>query len=363
MWVKYEDSCYVTYEFPAPEKAEWPINLITCYSTKTKESYTWGLKPYFGDVHELPNYIPCKNEVDLIDKWTKWFQNQDFDIISGWNSVSYDVPYIVNRCNKLRLKNKGLKTEWERKLSPFKKMPEAKQISDRKLEDVDLGMSFDIPGLYSIDYMELYKVFGNHPPMPSYSLNCVANFELEDSKLEYDGSINETYKYNWDRFAQYNRKDVMLIVRMEEKNKLIPLLIEYAFDCLVTLDKVQNKVPTTTGYILRFLHEHGKVLLDKQKEHEDWWAEEECYKQKQPDGSIYYQNTEWEDDNPEFLKYQIKDKINKGENIEIYRGDIAKLWKPKKVKGVFRSTTQLFNEDMEKFKAWPHPFEKFATKA
>ena len=199
--------------------------------------------------------------------------------------------------------------------------------------------------------------------MPSYSLNYVANFELEDSKLEYDGSINETYKYNWDRFAQYNRKDVMLIVRMEEKNKLIPLLIEYAFDCLVTLDKVQNKVPTTTGYILRFLHEHGKVLLDKQKEHEDWWAEEECYKIRQKDGSIYYQNTEWEDDNPEFIKYQIKDRINKGESIEIYRGDIAKFWKPKKVKGVFRSTAQLFSEDMEKFKAWPHPFEKFHVKA
>lgn len=363
MWVKYEDSCYVTYEFPAPEKAEWPINLITCYSTKAKQSYTWGLKPYFGDIQELPNYIPCKNEIDLIDRWTKWFQKQDFDIISGWNSVSYDVPYIVNRCNKLRLKDREIKTEWERKLSPFNKMPETKQITDRKLEDVDLGMSYDIPGLYSIDYMELYKVFGNHPPMPSYSLNYVANFELEDSKLEYDGSINETYKYNWDRFAQYNRKDVMLIVRMEEKNKLIPLLIEYAFDCLVTLDKVQNKVPTTTGYILRFLHEHGKVLLDKQKEHEDWWAEEECYKIKQKDGSIYYQNTEWEDDNPEFIKYQIKDKINKGESIEIYRGDIAKFWKPKKVKGVFRSTAQLFSEDMEKFKAWPHPFEKFATKA
>ena len=114
----------------------------------------------------------------------------------------------------------------------------------------------------------------------------------------------------------------MLIVRMEEKNKLIPLLIEYAFDCLVTLDKVQNKVPTTTGYILRFLHEHGKVLLDKQKEHEDWWAEEECYKIKQKDGSIYYQNTEWEDDNPEFIKYQIKDK-------KCFKNDkaVEKIWK------------------------------------
>lgn len=373
-WVKFPDSCYVSYEFPGPDKAKWPINLMGCYSTQTKEYYTWGTKPYFGEIKVMPNYITCKNEIELLDKWTKWFSKQDFDVISGWNSVSYDIPYIINRCKKIRdlsvlecAKNntpdKIITTEWESRLSPFKKMPEAKQLSDRKLEGVDLGSSYDIPGLYSIDYMELYKTFGNHPPMPSYSLNFVSNFELKDQKLEYSGSINETYKYDWDNFARYNRKDVGLIVQLEDKLKLFPLLIEYAYDCIVTLDKVQNKVPTTTGYILKFLHNTNRVLNDKKESHVDWWTQDECYKITQPDGSIYYQNTEWENDNPEFLKYLVKTEYLKNNDIEVIQGKITELWKSKKVNGMKRSSMQIFQDEMKLFKEWPHPFEEFAVKA
>lgn len=366
-WVKFADSCFVSYEFPAPEKAEWPMNLITCYSSRTKQTYTWGLKPYFGEIKELPNYIACKNEWDLFNRWTSWFKHQDFDIITGWNSESYDIPYIINRCRKLRDLNPENKAILERRLSPFNKDPEAEEKRDRKLEDVDLGTKFNIPGLYSIDYMEVYKTFGNHPPMPSYSLNYVSNFELKDTKLEYSGSINETYKYEWDRFAQYNRKDVLLPVRIEEKNKLFPLLIEYAFNCIVTLDRVSNKVPTTTGYILKFLHNKGQVLNDKKKSHDDWWAKEGCYKIKLPDGSTYYQNTEWENDNKEFKKFLLLNRIHHSENpdieIENSRADISEFWKPKTIKGVRRTTAQLFTAAYDEFKLWPHPFPKFQTKA
>lgn len=366
-WVKFADSCYVTYEFPAPELAKWPMNLITCYSTRTKQTYTWGLKPYFGEIKELPNYIACKNEMDLFDKWTSWFKHQDFDIITGWNSEGYDIPYIINRCKNLRTMFPDEKRIFEKRLSPFNKEPESRKKEDRLLEGVDLGTTYTIPGLYSIDYMELYKTFGNHPPMPSYSLNYVSNFELKDAKLEYSGSINETYKYDWDNFAKYNRKDVLLPVRMEEKNKLFSLLIEYAYNCIVTVDKVYNKVPTTTGYILKFLHKKGQVLNDKKKTHKDWWTEQKCYKVKKKDGSIYYQNTEWENDNPEFKKYLILDEIHNADNptakLEQLRPDILTYWKARTVKGVRKSAWQNFTETYDSFKLWPHPFPQFQTKA
>ena len=368
-WVNFADSCYVSYEFPAPEKAAWPINLVTCYSSKKKQPFTFGLKPLFGLEKDEPiNYATCKNEIDLIDKFTRWFHKQEFDIMTGWNSVSYDVPYIINRCINLRgddpddpENDSGLPV-WEARLSPFNKAPKARQLSDRKLKDVDLGSSYDIPGLYSIDYMEIYKTFGNHPPMPSYSLNYVSNFVLGDKKLDYDGSINETYKYDWLNFTRYNIKDVMLIVRMEEKCKLFPLLIEYAFDCIVTLDKIQNKVPTTTGYILRFLHKTNRVLNDKKENHEDWWAKEECYKIKKPDGSIYYQNTEWED-TKEFNKYLLKDRWLKGERDGNIQEQIRLYWKPKTTKGKTYSAMDMFQKDMIEFKKWPHPFPEFHVKA
>lgn len=364
IWIKYTNSCFVSYEFPAPEKANWPINLITCISSKTNQKYTWGLKPYTDTKEPIQNYTYCKTEIDLIDNWTKWFSKQNFDIISGWNSISYDIPYIINRCNKLR-QLFGVTKEWECKLSPFGKLPIKHEIKDRKLEGVDLGATFDIPGLYSIDYMELYKTFGNHPPMPSYSLNYVSNFELKDAKLEYDGSINETYKHDWNNFVKYNIKDVVLLERLEKKNKLFPLIIEYAFDCIVTLDKVSNKVPTTTGYALKYLHSTGRVLNDKQSKFEDWWTKDNCYKVIDKNGKTYYQNTEWEDDNDDFKKYLILDRFHNGERSDNIKEDIKATWKPvtnKKLNKTF-SSLDVFKNVYSDFIKWPHPFEEFHVKA
>ena len=365
IWTSFANSCYASYEFPAPEKADWPINLITCYSTRGKTRFTFGLKPYTGDKSKLEDnttYIHCTSEEDLIRKWSMWFYKQDFDIISGWNSVSYDIPYIINRCSKLR-EILGKKVYWERALSPLKLDPIRHDIRDRKLEGVDLGATFEIPGLYSIDFMELYKTFGKHDPLPSYSLNFVSNLVLGDQKLKYDGTINEAYKTDWNNFVCYNIKDVILLEKMFYKLKLFELIIEYAYDCIVTLDKIYNKVPTTTGYILRFLHKSNRVLNDKKESHEDWWAEEECYKIPQPDGSIYYQNTEWEDNNPEFRKYIIMSEISKGKDIAAFNDELVKLWKPKKIKGVQKTSIDMFKASYKEFKKWPHPFPEFQVKA
>lgn len=364
IWTKFANSCFASYEFPAPEKADWPINLITCYSTREKKRFTFGLKPYTGDKDKLEDttYVYCRTEEELIRKWATWFRKMDFDIISGWNSVSYDIPYIINRCEKLRtIVNKN--TYWERALSPFGMDPVKHEIHDRKLEGVDLGATFEIPGLYSIDFMELYKTFGKHDPLPSYSLNFVANLVLGDQKLKYDGSINEAYKNDWNNFVCYNIKDVTLLERFFYKLKLFELIIEYAYDCIVTLDKIYNKVPTTTGYILRFLHKTNRVLNDKKENHEDWWAKEECYKIPQPDGTFYYQNTEWEDDNPEFRKYKIMHDILKGKDIAVYNDEITKLWKPKKVNGMQKTSFDMFKAAFKEFKKWPHPFPEFQVKA
>lgn len=361
-WVKYLNSCYVSYEFPAPEKAEWPINLISMYSTRDKKLYTWGTRPYDDLDEPIDNYLYCRTELDLVRNFMKWFARQDFDMISGWNSEAYDIPYICNRCAKLR-KIHNIQTEWECALSPFGKLPEKHDIKDRKLEDVDLGATFTIPGLYSIDFMKLYKTFGNHPPLPSYSLNYIASRELKDEKLKYEGSINEVYKDNWNLFVRYNRKDVKILIDLFYKLKLFELIIEYAFDCIVTVDKVENKVPTTTGYFIKFLHATGRVLNDKKDKHIDWWTQEECYKIKQKDGSIYYQNTEWEN-KEEFNKYLLKyDMLKKLKPESEIRTQVLNIWKPKKINGVQYNGWQLFNREMEEFRKWPHPFPEFQVKA
>ena len=298
-WKKYTESCYVEYDFPDSNKALWPINVISCYSTKTKKMTTFTtLSNDKDDNDDDPENRPFEeyvypNELVMMKKFLAWFNKQKFDIISGWNSVAYDIPYIINRCHHLREIWK-VPTEFERALSPLAKMPVEKKIFDRKLPDVDLGSTWEIPGLYSLDYMELYKMFADHPPMASFALNYVSHMELGVGKLEYEGKINETYKKKKKRFKHYNRDDVWLIVDLEVKKKIFPLILEYAFDTMVNLDKIFMKVPTSEGYILKYLHSEGKVFNDREHASKDWWREERCYEIPQADGSIYYQNTEYE---------------------------------------------------------------------
>ena len=299
-WKKYKDSCYVEYDFPASDKALWPINCISCYSTKDKKMYTFTTlenEPNADDDPETRPFVEFvyENELIMMKKFLQWFNKQKFDIISGWNSEAYDIPYIINRCHRLRALW-DVTTEFERALSPLAKMPNEKKIFDRKLPDVDLGSTWEIPGLYSLDYMELYKMFADHPPMSSFALNYVCNMELGQGKLEYEGKINETYKRKKKRFKHYNRDDVWLLVDLEGKKKIFPLIIEYAYDTLVNLDKIFMKVPTSEGYIMKYLHNEGRVFNDRETHHEDWWRKEKCYETHLKDGSLYYQNTEYENE-------------------------------------------------------------------
>lgn len=293
--------------FPKPEEAAWPINLITVYSSKTKDYYTWSIYP--DDIHEsewIHHHRGFTDELDMLKDWLKWFKNQHFDIITGWNSILFDMPYIVNRIKRLR-EERNIQTEYECMLSPLGKRPVSKDVADKKQKNA-LGISYDIPGLLHFDYMELWKTFASHPPMASYSLNTVANFVTGKGKLDYEGTINTVWQDPALRqqFGDYNVVDVVSNVNIEEKCQIFGLVIGYAYDCLVTLDKVYNKVPTTEGYMLRYMHAEKKVMRDRADHYTDWWKQEECFKINKPDGSIYYQNCDWENDEFEFDDFFVK---------------------------------------------------------
>lgn len=290
--------------FPKPEEAAFPINLITFYSSQTKDTYTWALNldiKNSGIVHNIRNFT---DELSMLKDWLKWFNAQSFDIITGWNSILFDMPYIINRIRNLR-NSKRIKTEYERVLSPLGKAPVAKKIQDRKQLNA-LGASYEVPGLVHIDYMDLYKSFAKHDPLPSYSLNYVATLETGEGKLEYEGTINTIWQTDPQKFAEYNVVDVKSVVNIENKCQLFGLILEYAYDCLVTLDKVYNKVPTSEGYILKYIHNENVVMNDKEDHYEDWWHDEKMYEVKKPDGTIHFQNCEFENGDTDFEEFHVK---------------------------------------------------------
>ena len=356
-YVPFNESCYVSIEgFPYAEKAEVPINLITCYSSMTKQSYTWGLQPYTGTSETVTNYRYFKTEIEMLKDWLKWFHDMCFDFWTGWNSELFDVPYIVNRIKKLRT-FLGVKTEWERALSDVGKIPEWREVIDRA-SGSKMGETYDIPGLLHHDYLNLYKKFAKHDPLPMYSLNYVTMKELGEGKLDYEGSINDTYKKDWNTFVEYNIKDVMLIVKLESKLLLLNLLVEYSYDTITTIDKIVKTVQPIEGYILKYLHNNNMVMNDRPDHHEDWWRDEQCYIVKDKNGNDYYQNCDWED-NPEFEKYLVKKSVMENGVTPEIKSKIETLWKPIKNKSAF----DVFSDDYDSFVSDPHPFKKFGIKA
>ena len=334
--------------------------MITCYATKTKQTYTWGLEPYTGTDPTVTNYRYFNREIDMLKDWLKWFHEQCFDMWTGWNSELFDVPYIINRIKKLRTIY-NIKGPIENQLSDVGQDPQLREVKDKTSDSV-MGVTYDVPGLLHHDYMNLYKKFAKHDPLPTYSLNYVTMKDLGEGKLDYEGSILDTYKHDWNTFVEYNIKDVLLIVKLEAKCLLLNLIVEFCYDCVTTIDKVMLTVPTNEGYVIKYLHNNNMVMNDRPAKHTDWWRDEKCYIVKDKNGNDYYQNTDWETE--KFQNYLCLKEFSETETMTPeLESKVENLWKPAKIDGILKSSMELFGMDYNKFKTDPHPFSAFHLKA
>lgn len=349
----YDIEISVENDFPSPEKALFPINLITCLSSIDGQTYTWGLYEYTGSSDVIKNYKAFDDELALLKDWITWMAKQKMDILSGWNSVKFDLPYIINRIRRLR-DERGIKVEIERGLSPLGKAPTTREIYDRQTEMIT-GVAYEIPGLYHLDAQDLYETQAKHDPLPSYSLNYVCMHELGEGKLELEGSFNTIWKDNWNQFAEYNVVDTIIMGKLLKKKMLFELIIEYAYDCIVTLDKIMQKCPTTEGYFLKFMHNNKNMVMpDKPKKPKDWWRDEKCYEKQLSDGTIEYQNCKY-DDEKDWGKYLVVKEY-------LIDGKINQL-RYSKFFGDTKTGKKSFDKMVEELNGEVHPFEPYGVKA
>lgn len=306
-YVKFNDSCYFVSEFPKPSLAKYPINLITCYSTVTQQTYTWGLYAYTGKNKEVTNYKYFNSEYEMMTDFVKWFARQKFDIFTGWNSDGFDLEYIITRITNLE-KELGIEenASLTRKFSPLNKAPHVRNIVDKKGKQTG-ATAISIIGLYTMDYMQVYKKF-LYANYPSFALNYVCQIELGEGKLDYEGQIFETYKRDWNRYVEYNVQDVNLMIKLERKRKVFDIMIPYCLDCMITLDKYASMIAGVEGYILKFLHARNVRLndIDRSATNSDWWKNENMFKILDKDGNITYQNCEYEKGLTAFDDFAVK---------------------------------------------------------
>jgi DNA polymerase elongation subunit (family B) len=238
--------------FPEPKYAAEEILLITIQDNKTKEYKTFGSRPYTGE--NANNYVLCKNEQDLLRKFITHWQCAVPDIITGWNTDYFDIPYLVNRIQKV------LGDDYK-KLSPWNIVNE-KKTNTRGTEEI----VFDIVGISSLDYLVLYKKYV-HQTVESFKLDHIAFLELGEKKLEHSqwNSFKEFYQKDWQLFVDYNIKDVDLVDRLEDKLRLIELHLTMAYTAKINYNDAFSPVKLWDAIIYNDLLNKKIVIPDNER--------------------------------------------------------------------------------------------------
>lgn len=178
----------------------------------------------------LPNckVILTSSEKELIQKTFEVLRKEDADIITGWNIKLFDIPYIIGRA-KLFFDESEIQ-----KWLPFNIL---------KMRETDIGGKnykiYEFPGYTILDYMDLYKKFSG-TSQESYALNFIAKVELDAQKLDYSeyGSMRDFYTKDFQKFAEYNVQDTLLVEQLDNKLRLIDLAVSIAYEAKITFDTV-----------------------------------------------------------------------------------------------------------------------------
>lgn len=237
--------------FPDPATTPHVINLITCYDSLSGEYTTFGLGPFDkSKVDKKITYYHCKSEEDLLKKFINHYSSDYPDVLSGWNSSGFDVPYIINRIAFV------LGDEWTTEISPVGRYYEK---IDKKGKFGRPLSTYVIEGVSSVDYMIIYKKF-NLEPQESYKLGHIGEMELNETKIEFDGPLWELAQKDWQKFVEYNIQDVALLVNLDEKLKYIDLLRFLAYTGLCSIEKAIDSVPVVNGSIaIRARHRDERI--------------------------------------------------------------------------------------------------------
>jgi DNA polymerase elongation subunit (family B) len=192
--------------FPKPEETEKIINSISIYDTYSKKYLTIVVAPEGKDTGKIINedriVIKVRNEELLLKMFLGILQDIQPDIISGWNIMMFDIPFLIER---MRIKYPDMLN----KISPFKVQPR---------EEIDFRTwkkRYNIVGICLMDYMLLYKKYGDR--VSSYSLEFISQYELGEGKVKYKGTLDELWLNDFNKFVEYNIEDVNLVKKLEEK--------------------------------------------------------------------------------------------------------------------------------------------------
>ena len=247
--------------FPVPELANDPIIAITIYDSLTCQYYTWGLKEDYTPKSLNHRYYKCFTEEDLLRSFLKFWSKDYPDIVSGWNCIGFDIPYLINRVTKILGENDA------KKMSPVNRLYKQENVQ-RNIGGY--GIKWHIKGVSVIDYIDAYKTFSREK-RESYSLNNIADVELGESKLAFNAtSLSQLAATNWKQFIDYNVRDVELLIKLEKKLQFIKIIRSLGYLGLTPFESALGTVAIVTGAMALEALKRKKIIATFEGEKQEY---------------------------------------------------------------------------------------------
>jgi len=203
-------------------------------------------------VEDFPNTYLFSEESDMLKVFLDVIQ--DADVLSGWNSEGYDIPYTVNRVTRV------LSKDDTRKFCLWGQYPKPRMFERFGAE----SQTYDLVGRVHMDYMQLYRKY-TYEERHSYSLDAILEYEGLEGKTKYEGTLDQLYNQNFKKFIEYNRQDVNGLALMDKKLKFLDLANTLAHENTVLLQTTMGAVAVTEQAIINEAHERGMVVPNRKE--------------------------------------------------------------------------------------------------
>ena len=249
--------------FSSTEEAFNPITAITVYLDWLDQLITLAIPPKSMSMEtareiaaDFDNTFMFEREADLLDSFLQLID--DADVLSGWNSEGYDIPYTVNRVTRI------LSKDDTRRFCLWGQLPKARTFERFGKE----SLTFDLVGRVHMDYMQLYRKY-TYEERHSYSLDAIGEYEDLGSKTTYEGTLDQLYNQNFRTFIEYNRQDVVLVNKIDKKLKFLDLANSIAHENTVLLPTTTGAVAVTEQAIINEAHQRGMVVPNRKSYSDD----------------------------------------------------------------------------------------------
>jgi len=199
---------------------------------------------------KFDNTVLCETEAQLLNTFLHLIE--DADILSGWNSEGFDIPYIVNRTEMV------LSKDDVRRFSLWDLYPRERMFTKFGNEQ----QTYDLFGRVHLDYLELYRKYTYHE-MHSYRLDAIGEYEIGEKKVPYEGTLDQLYNEDFEKFIAYSRQDVALLAKLDDKLKFIDLANVLAHANTVLLQTTMGAVAVTEQAIVNEAHKRGFIIPNR----------------------------------------------------------------------------------------------------